>query len=81
MATKFDLRNWIVIALTQLGGEGTVTQVCQKVWEQHESDLRESGDLFYTWQYDIRWVAQDMREAGMLGPMTKRGAPWRLPTA
>lgn len=66
MAERGDLRVWVVEALRQLGGEGTIVQVCQRIWQVHESDLRESGDLFYTWQYDVRWAAQFLRDTGLL---------------
>lgn len=49
-----------------LHGRGTVVQVCKLVWELHREDLEKSGDLFYTWQYDIRWAAQNLRDAGVL---------------
>jgi hypothetical protein len=52
-------------------------QVSREVWRQHESDLRNSGDLFYTWQYDIRWAAQRLRNDGVLAK-APRGSnlPW-----
>lgn len=50
MAERGDLRVWVVEALRQIGGEGTIVQVCQRIWQEHEKDLRASGDLFYTWQ-------------------------------
>lgn len=80
MATKQDLMPWVVEALTELGASGTVVQVCKVVWRRHELDLRNSGDLFYTWQYDIRWAAQKLRDAGQLKPMGERrpGRPWEL---
>ena len=79
MATKWDLRDWIVEALRRNGGSASVVEVCRDVWQVHEHDLRASGDLFYTWQYDIRWVAQEMRNSGQLGRAEKRNGPWRLP--
>jgi hypothetical protein len=27
-----------------------------------------SGDFFFTWQYDIRWAAQTLRDKGALKP-------------
>jgi len=33
---------------------GTIVEISRAVWDRHEDDLRESGDLFYTWQYDLR---------------------------
>ena len=40
--------------------------VSKAIWEAHQSDLAASGDLFYTWQYDVRWAAQKLRESGVL---------------
>jgi hypothetical protein len=80
MATKQDLMPWVIEALEELRGKGTVVQVCKVVWRRHELDLRNSGDLFYTWQYDIRWAAQKLRDGGRLKPMGERrpGRPWEL---
>jgi hypothetical protein len=80
MATKQDLMPWVLEALRELDGSGTVVQVCRVVWQRHEPDLRNSGDLFYTWQYDIRWAAQKLRDSGQLRPMKARrpGQPWEL---
>ena len=66
-------------AIGSLGGGGTVVEVTREVWRRHEKDLREAGDLFYTWQYDIRWAAQALRDDGKL--MAAKQAPrgvWAL---
>jgi hypothetical protein len=79
MASKADLRDWVMEAIDALGGGGTVVEVCREVWNRHESDLEMSGDLFFTWQYDIRWAAQDLRDQGRL--MSASEAPrgvWAL---
>lgn len=79
MATKQDLVHWVLEALGELGGRGTVVQVCKVVWQRHELDLRSSGDLFDTWQYDIRWAAQKLRDSGRLKPVKPRArSPWEL---
>ena len=79
MATKSDLVLWVIEALEELNGSGSVVQVCQVVWRRHEADLRSSGELFYTWQYDIRWAAQKLRDEGRLRPVQPRSrAPWQL---
>jgi len=61
MATKLDLVDWLIVALKANGGKGTIVQLCMYIWRQHEADLRSSGDLFYTWQYDVRWAANELR--------------------
>lgn len=79
MANKEDLAGWMVEALTELGGHGSVVEVSKTVWRRHEPDLRISGDLFYTWQYDIRWAAQTLRDTGKLKSMDrKKGGAWEL---
>ena len=80
MATKTDLMTWVIEALEGLGGSGTVVEVSRVVWREHELDLRQSGDLYYTWQYDIRWAAQKLRNNGVLKPILARraGVPWEL---
>ena len=66
VVTKHDLGDWIVEALRAKGGSAGLVQICRHVWEHHEDELRRSGDLFYTWQYDIRWAATNLRQAGVL---------------
>lgn len=77
MATRDDLTEWVEEALRSLGGEGFPIDVAKEVWRLHEDDLRESGDLFYTWQYDLRWAATKLRQTGFLD-INERGQPWRL---
>jgi hypothetical protein len=68
MASKHDLRDWIIEALRAKGGSAGLVEICRYVWEHHEGELRVSGDLFYTWQYDIRWAATNLRHANILRP-------------
>lgn len=83
MAHKADLRDWVVDAITGLGGSGTVVEVSRWVWQHHEAELRDSDDLFYTWQYDVRWAAQKLPDGGQLAPADgrRRGNPWMLADA
>ncbi|MBA3486811.1 MAG: hypothetical protein H0T88_06435 [Lysobacter sp.] len=68
MATKHDVTDWVVAALKRLGGRGSLVKVAQEIWKHHESELRSSGDLFYTWQYDMRWSANVLRHNGTMKP-------------
>ena len=81
MALRDDgrLGDWIVEALTAHGGSADIVQICKHIWEHHEAELRQSGDGFYTWQYDMRWNGQKLRDEEILQPKKKgdRG-PWRL---
>jgi hypothetical protein len=68
---------WVVEALRANDGSATVVQVCQHIWRHHEEELRASGDLFYTWQYDVRWAATKLRKTGELRA-NAAGRPWSL---
>ena len=82
MANRNEFRAFVIEALRTLGGSGTVLDVTKHVWQVHEADLRQSGDLFYTWQYDIRWAAQYLRNNGYLQPVDRdRTHPWELTDA
>lgn len=59
---RFDLPDLLEKTLISLGGKGTIVEICKAFWGSYEEKLRESGDLFYTWQYDIRWAATKLRE-------------------
>ncbi len=79
MATREDLQNWVIEALHFLGGRGTIIQVAKHLWENHSSELQTSGDLFYTWQYDMRWACTKLRNESKILPaeVSERGE-WRL---
>lgn len=70
MTIKNDgtLDEWVIEALEAHGGSASIVDICKHIWEFHESDLRKSGDDFYTWQYDMRWVGNRLREDGVLQP-------------
>ena len=79
MLVRNDLKPWIIEALKASGGRASVVEVCKYVWHHHESDLQHGGDLFYSWQYDIRWAATKLRHEGTLAPTEpKSPTPWRL---
>jgi hypothetical protein len=61
MATRHDLDEWVLQAIAALGGSGTILDVCRWIWESKRNDLETSGDLLYTWQYDVRWAIKRLR--------------------
>jgi len=67
MATKETLGEWVLDALRAHGGEAKLVDVAKYIWHNHEEELRSSGNLFYTWQYDFRWSATQLRKQGRLG--------------
>ncbi len=79
MVTRESMKFWIVECLESRGGSGWPKDVAKYVWDSYESDLRSSGDILYTWQYDLRWAAQQLRNTGVLKPVHGRtDLPWEL---
>ncbi|MFD0859115.1 hypothetical protein [Roseovarius aquimarinus] len=66
MADRNDLKIWVVDALKDKGGKSTIIEVARHIWENHEHELRASGDLFFKWQYDMRWAATALRKEGVM---------------
>jgi hypothetical protein len=54
MFTRDDLKPLIIKALKSYGGKARVLDVCKYIWDNHESEIKASGDLLYRWQYDVR---------------------------
>lgn len=65
---RYDLPNLLYTTLKALGGQADIISVCKYIWEHYHSDLEDSGSLFYTWQYDIRWAATELRKTGLMKP-------------
>lgn len=66
MITRNDLSEIIVECLKKNKGKSTLLQVSQYVWDNYEHELRKSGKIFYTWQYDLRWAANELRKKGVM---------------
>jgi hypothetical protein len=77
--TRSDLKEAVLKALENQGGAARLVDICKFVWENHEGQLRASGDLFYTWQYDVRWAGTALRHEGLLkdSKLSDRGV-WEL---
>lgn len=72
------LEDWIVEALNAMNGRGSPVTVSKHIWEHHRLELERSGDMFYKWQYDMRWAAQRLRDTNKLLKTHDRHFPWRL---
>ena len=75
MATRDTLVDWVYNAVEENGGRTSLVSVAKHIWDHHERELRNSGDLFYTWQYEMRWAGQRLRDAGRL---TLAGRDWAI---
>ena len=72
MVTRDSMTIWVLEALEAQGGKGWPREVAKYIWDHYEKELRDSGDMLYTWQYDVRWAAQYLRNEGKLKPVNKR---------
>ena len=66
MLKREDLPDLLFQTIVSLKGAATIVDACKLFWDQHEKELKQSGDLFYTWQYDIRWAATELRKTGRM---------------
>ena len=79
MITRDDLGTWVLDALKQYGGRAKLLDVSKHIWAAHESELRDSGDLFFKWQYEVRWAAQRLRNQGRRKPLhNDRSGLWEI---
>jgi len=61
-----NLKQWVLDAIDAHGGATSLMTIAKHIWDNHEKDLRSYGERFYTWQYDMRWAAQYLRNNGIL---------------
>ena len=62
-----DLRNILIKTLEDLGGSSKILPICRHAWTKYLSNqISPEDDLFYTWQYRIRWEARDLRKAKIM---------------
>ncbi len=66
MAHKTDLDDWVRIAIEASGGSASIVDVAKHIWTNHQRDLERSGNLLFTWQYDMRWAANRLRRRGVM---------------
>jgi hypothetical protein len=74
--TRSDLQESVLRCLTEAKVPTHWADIAKHIWEHSEADLRRSGRLFYTWQYDMRWAMQRLRDAGKVHNVGK--GEWEL---
>jgi hypothetical protein len=57
-----DLCPFIVEALKANCNCASIPEVARYIWTNYKDELCAAGDLFYTWQYEMRWAAGKLRE-------------------
>jgi len=71
MASRHDMADWVYTAVRENGGSARLVEVAKHIWSEHESDLKASGNLLFTWQYDMRWAAMVLRKGRKLKPVNQ----------
>jgi hypothetical protein len=61
--TRYDLPDILYDAIKDNDGQVSIIEICKYIWDKYEEDLKNSGDLFFSWQYDIRWAATELRKS------------------
>ena len=56
-----DLPDLLYRNLDELGGEATVVEAAAWFWSRYDKELRNSGHLFYTWEFDLKKAAESLR--------------------
>jgi len=72
------LKDWVLEALQAEGGSAKLPVIAKHIWENHEADLRARGDMFYTWQYQMRWAGQVLQQTGKLMKDSPTRGSWSL---
>lgn len=72
---KDDLPDLLYDTIKKLGGSAIMIEVFREFWNEYDSELQKSGDLFYTWNYDIRWAATELRKQGRMKPAGTKENP------
>ena len=70
--TRKDLPGILYQIIKGFGGKATMMQVFRQFWKENKSKLSESDDLFYTWNYDIRWAATQLRKDHKMKPASTK---------
>ena len=77
MPSKDDLKWWIVDALKAYGGKAFIIDVAEHIWTNHSKELETNRNLFFRWQYVMRWAALELRKDKIM-TNNKPQDPWEL---
>lgn len=73
------MKEWVKEVLRDLGGSASILEICKGVWKLLQKEIRQTEDLFYQWQYEIRWAGDLLRREGVIlsAASSPRGV-WQL---
>ena len=72
-ASRNDLMKWVEQSLRKRDGVAKIVDIARDIHEAHADELKAAGDLFYTWQYDMRWAGLKLSKAGKVALSNKAG--------
>ncbi|MCL2176555.1 MAG: hypothetical protein FWB72_01180 [Firmicutes bacterium] len=67
-----DLPQILYELIKDMGGSGKMMDIFKKFWEQNKNAISDKSDLFYTWNYDIRWAATKLRREKRMKPASRQ---------
>lgn len=77
MLKRQSLLPIILEALGESGGSARMRDIAKYIWDNHQAELKQSGEFFYVWQYDLRWAGDALVRQRKI----KKGPPqgvWHL---
>lgn len=79
MTSRDALQQRALDSLKSRGGSATTVEGARHIGANHANELKAARDLFYTWQYDMRWACTKLREQHVVkaAELSKRGE-WKL---
>ena len=76
--SKNDLPILLEEVLKEMDGNGYILDISKKFWIKYKDNITPNNNLFYTWHYDIRWAATELRKNNiMVRPDLEKGL-WTL---
>ena len=77
--TRQVLGDFIVEALREHGGAANLYCVAKHIGTVHKAELENSGPIQFSWHYDMRWSARNLRKVGVLKKAeASRKGVWEL---
>jgi hypothetical protein len=65
-------------AIKHHGGKATIVEIAKHIWSKYESEIRRSGDVLYTWQYEMRWAGDILVKSGRIAKGKTANGIWEI---
>ena len=60
------LMRWVIDTIDANRGWTTLIDICKHIWKNHGKEIQDSGEDFYTWQFDVRHAVKELRSNGII---------------